>query len=373
MQCRQATAWETRVGNAAYRSAVGTEWPATVTDRKKVGPSIVVFWFLVVSVANVVVADDAPRAADTPNAADTQNAADKAESMSVLESPDGVLVSQGDQPVLFYQRTTKSIAGKWPRAGYVHPLFDLDGNVITEDFPQDHRHHRGVFWAWHQVWIGQQRVGDPWVCKDFIWNVKQVKTARSLDAVTLTAQVDWETPLHTGPDGAMIPIVRETTKIIARAASQSHRVVDFEIRLLAGVDGVRIGGSDDVKGYGGFSPRIKLSQATRFRSLDGEVEPITTAVAAGDWLDISGEQFGVAILAHPANPGRPGRWILRRRNSMQNAVYPGRDPVPLSTTDTTVLRYRLVIHGGTLSADQIQSIRQEYVRGNHSTSLKPQE
>ncbi|SVB38186.1 uncharacterized protein METZ01_LOCUS191040, partial [marine metagenome] len=50
---------------------------------------------------------------------------------------DGVLVTEGDAKVLFYQRTTKSRDGKHARANYVHPLYDLNGNVLTEDFPAD--------------------------------------------------------------------------------------------------------------------------------------------------------------------------------------------------------------------------------------------
>jgi AcrR family transcriptional regulator len=37
---------------------------------------------------------------------------------------------------------------KFRRSCYIHPLYGLDGEVMTEDFPVDHRHHRGVFWAW---------------------------------------------------------------------------------------------------------------------------------------------------------------------------------------------------------------------------------
>ena len=48
----------------------------------------------------------------------------------------------------------KAKDGKLARANYVHPLLDLDGEPLTEDFPADHPHHRGVFWAWHQVRIG---------------------------------------------------------------------------------------------------------------------------------------------------------------------------------------------------------------------------
>src|ERR671921_135578 len=37
------------------------------------------------------------------------------------------------------------------RSGYVHPVWAPNGAVVTEDFPKDHWHHRGIFWAWPYV------------------------------------------------------------------------------------------------------------------------------------------------------------------------------------------------------------------------------
>ena len=41
------------------------------------------------------------------------------------------------------------------RACYIHPLWGLNGEVLTDDFPKDHYHHHGVFWAWPHVEIGR--------------------------------------------------------------------------------------------------------------------------------------------------------------------------------------------------------------------------
>src|SRR5689334_7263190 len=79
-----------------------------------------------------------------------------------VTTEDGVWVEEGGKRVLFYQRRPKSKDGKYARANYVHPLLDLDGEPITEDFPADHPHPRGIFWAWHQVTIDGKAVGDPW-------------------------------------------------------------------------------------------------------------------------------------------------------------------------------------------------------------------
>jgi hypothetical protein len=39
------------------------------------------------------------------------------------------------------------------RACFVHPVYGLDGEVLTESFPKDHYHHHGIFWSWPHVGI----------------------------------------------------------------------------------------------------------------------------------------------------------------------------------------------------------------------------
>lgn len=34
------------------------------------------------------------------------------------------------------------------RSGYIHPLFSPSGKLITEDFPGDHHHHKGIWMPW---------------------------------------------------------------------------------------------------------------------------------------------------------------------------------------------------------------------------------
>ena len=81
--------------------------------------------------------------------------------MRITKDPQGYWFTEGDTKVLFYQAERKALPdGQAARSNYFHPLYDLDGNVLTEDFPKDHIHHRGIFWAWHQVRInGTHRAG----------------------------------------------------------------------------------------------------------------------------------------------------------------------------------------------------------------------
>jgi len=272
----------------------------------------------------------------------------QAEPIVISKQPEGYLISEGKTPVLFYQQTVKSLNGKAPRANYVHPLYNLDGEVITEDFPPDHAHHRGIFWTWHQLRVAGKAIGDPWEAKDAVWDVTDVA---SLSTGAIEVEVDWKSPQWVDAEGKQKPIVQETTTIRVHPAEKDSRKIDFEIRLLAVEKDVSIGGSEDAKGYSGFSPRFKLPADARFRGEYGLVTPTSPPVAPSPFMDLvgsyqPGKPSGVAMLCHPSNPGYPQPWIIRAAKSMQNAVYPGREPVPVSNTTPTVLKYRLVVHRG---------------------------
>jgi hypothetical protein len=287
--------------------------------------------------------------------------------IKIFETDQGFSIAEGGKQILFYQRQHKSLDGKYTRANYIHPLYGLDGEILTEDFPADHPHHRGIFWAWHQVWLGDKKFGDSWAKQDFFWDVYDV------DVLTIDSQsralklhVYWKSPLLTDADGKQQPFVKETTAIRVHRAEGDIRKIDFQIELLALKDNMRFGGSEDAKGYGGFTTRILLPDGLAFTGTNGPVEPTNLSVEAGPWLDFSGnlgghgKTSGLAILCHKSSPGYPQRWILRRKGSAQNPVYPGREPVPLSREKPLFLRYRLIIHRGDVHDVNLDKLQAEY-------------
>ena len=72
---------------------------------------------------------------------------------STIKSGEGIEILENGKKVLFYQVRPKSVDGKYERAGFVHPLYSLNGKILTDDMPADHPYHRGIFWAWHQIII----------------------------------------------------------------------------------------------------------------------------------------------------------------------------------------------------------------------------
>ena len=286
--------------------------------------------------------------------------------MQIIQTDQGYAITEGEKKVLFYQQIPKSLQGKHTRSNYVHPLYGLDGEILTEDFPQDHPHHRGIFWAWHQLLIGEKKVGDGWSIIDFSMDVYDADILpMDPHSAALKVQVHWNSPLWTDENGRQKPFISETTIIRAHRAEGDIRKIDFEISLLALADNVRIGGAENEKAYGGFSTRIRLPEGTTFIGPTGPVEPIRTPIEDGPWMDFSANFHpdkisGLAILCHKSLPKYPQLWILRRKRSMQNPVYPGREPVLLSREKPITLRYRLITHRGPTNPEILNKLQAEY-------------
>lgn len=278
-------------------------------------------------------------------------AADQIRGMTSEKTEEGILIRESGLPVLHYQAKPKSVGGKFERSNYIHPLYDLGGVVITEDFPEDHLHQRGIFWTWHQVLEGERSLGDGWECRDIIWDVVSAETQPAAgNGVDLLTRVLWKSPEKTGPNGEMVPFVEENSRITVHPREQDSRKIDFSISLRSLSDNIRIGGSEDEKGYGGFSPRVVLPEDVSFRGINGDITPRVTAVSAGPAVDITGsyrnnEGGGIAVIQHPSNPGFIQGWILRAAKSMQNPAFPGSNPVPVPRAEPLTLKYRIILHG----------------------------
>jgi len=160
-------------------------------------------------------------------------------------------------------------------------------------------------------------------------------------------------------------IIKENTTITIHKSTEKYRFIDFDIHISALVDNLKLGGSDDPKGYGGFCLRLKLPDDILFVSTDSIVTPQETAVAAGPWMDFTGSfdgspmpKSGVVVFCdQPPTQNQP--WILRKEKSMQNVPYPGRTAISLSKEGWR-LKYRVVIHNG-LSKDELAELYRQYI------------
>lgn len=290
-----------------------------------------------------------------------------AQHFATIKTHEGIEISENGKKVLFYQQLPKSLDGKYARGGYVSPLYSLNEKVLTEDFPADHPYHHGIFWAWHQVILNDKSIADGWTYENLYWKPIKLKIENNGESITLHSEMFWQSVLK---NNKLTNIIKENTTITVRASSEKSRILDFDILLSALVDSLQLGGSDDAKGYGGFCLRLKLPEDITFFSGGDTVLPTETAVKAGPWMDFIGSfdgisfpKNGVAVFCKNPNQNNGQLWILRKKGSMQNIPYPGRTPVPLPRKGWR-LQYRVVVHNGEMSNDDLHKLYQKYIHSN---------
>jgi hypothetical protein len=287
-------------------------------------------------------------------------------SFTTAETEEKIVLLEDGNPVFVYQKKPKSLNGQYVCNNYIHPLFDLSGNVLTEEFPADHPYHRGVFWAWHQLYAGGRRLGDGWTNDSISQEVVSTGIEKGRYYARLKTDVLWRSIVSVYEK----PFIEEKTTITVHKLSDGIRRIDFEIKLQALADQLQIGGSPDQKGYGGFCVRMRLPDSLTFTSDKGPVTPQELQIKAGPWMDFSGrfgsgiEKSGITIICNPGMPGYPEPWILRQKGSMQNIVFPGQERIDVPKDKQVVLRYRLIIHKGDASSLNIEDFIKEYSKVN---------
>ena len=282
------------------------------------------------------------------------------------ESDQGIELFEKSEPVFFYQRKPKSLTGQYICSNYLHPVYGLNGEILTEEFPPDHPYHRGIFWTWHQLYADTVSLGDGWINEGISQEVINVRTEKSADKAQFFLDVVWKSSTFRVGE----PFLSEQTIITAYQQEKDVRKIDFEISLQPLVDGFQIGGSADPKGYGGLCARIKLPNDMIFTSEKGKVTPRELQIEAGPWMDFSGtftegaKVSGLAMLCHPDNPGFPQPWILRQKASMQNVVFPGQNLYSISKDKPLVLKYRILIHKGNSEKLDLPEMQLDYTKSD---------
>jgi hypothetical protein len=228
------------------------------------------------------------------------------------------------------------------RSDYIHPLYGLNGEVLTVDWPVDHPHHRGIYWAWPEVDYGTNRGDLHALQKVFARPTGKVRLQNGPVFAEVEAENLWQWEDRE-------PIVREQVIIRTYRATAQGRVVDLAFRFVALKDGITLARRGTDK-YGGLSLRM-ATPASQAISVHTD---LSNAVPRRAWSDVSGvfggdhAASGLTVLQHQQNPYYPGDWEQHPELSWCQPTFPAAGTrYVLRRDQPLVLRYRLIIHSGT--------------------------
>lgn len=257
-------------------------------------------------------------------------------------------ITDGGKPVLAYNYGT--IVGenvpekdhRRERACYIHPVWGIDGEVITDDFPRDHFHHHGIFWAWPHVGASDGQY-NTWMYGD----IKQ-RFVRWLYQGTgpVAAVVGVENGWFVGERQVM------TERIWVRVyqCGDGERSIDIDMYFVPNEE-LTLQGADG-KSYGGLTMRFGV------RNRGDVTITVPDGPTSGDlketplaWADLTAafegasDRSGGAVFVHPAHPDYPPTWLTRHYGPLC-VGWPGVKARTFEPGKPFRLPYRLWLHRG---------------------------
>jgi hypothetical protein len=284
------------------------------------------------------------------------------------DSPASLRITERKKPVLVYNHgviTDTKVPlkdGRGSRACYIHPLWGLNGEVLTDDFPKDHYHHHGVFWAWPHVEIGTGKDAenhDLWMYK----NIAQKFVGwLNRDAGPLAGVLGVENGWFVGDRKVMI----ERVWIEVAKATSTERAVDLDFTWIPVDRPITLRGAEG-KSYGGLTIRFAVK-----REKDSTIT-VPAGSASKDlpetplpWADLTDtfagqkQPSGAAIFIPRDHPNYPPTWLTRHYGPLC-VGWPGVNGQTFEPGKPIHLRYRIWIHSGAVGGPALKSAYEAYL------------
>jgi len=295
----------------------------------------------------------------------------------VTAKRDGALVrlAVGGKPVADYQTTPskppEGVAAHYAHGAYLHPVFTPAGRLVTGDYPPDHKHQRGIFFAWTKTKFEGRE-------PDF-WNMG--KGDNKITAATEFAGLErtWSGPVHggfvsrhrfedrLGPEPKAMLNEEWTVTAYAVAASGGRAwLMDFvSTQQCAGTSPVKLPkyyyGGLGVRGAAAWDP----VEAVTFLTSNGDDRKQGDASKA-NWVHMGGQlagaPAGVAVLIHPDNFRAPQPLRLNPKNPQLCVAPSAEGDWEITPGKPYVSRYRFVLADGPADKAELERLWRDYAR-----------
>jgi hypothetical protein len=252
------------------------------------------------------------------------------------------------------------------RGGYLHPVRTLSGKIVTDDYPANHVHHHGVWWAWTNTEFDGRK-------PDF-WNMGDGKGRVEFVALDQS----WGGPVHGG--------FRARHRFVDLTAAPPVTALDemWEVRVYAPPAGeARYWYFDLVSEqqcatghalklpeyrYGGVGVRGNWAwngaDQALFLTSEGETDRVKGHATRARWCDlgglIDGTRAGIAVLGHPDNFRAPQPMRLHPTEPFFNFAPQQAGDMELKPGVKYVSRYRFVVHDGPPDRGELDRLWNDY-------------
>jgi hypothetical protein len=283
-----------------------------------------------------------------------------------------VRLSEAGKPVLDYNHgiiTDPSVPENDPRrscGSYIHPVWGLSGEILTDAFPADHYHHQGLFWRWKDIEVEGAHYKHWENTNIHTRFVRWLHRETGPVAAVLGVENGWFTDAG---EGAGKKVMVERVWVTAFRAEEDSRSLDLQLTIIPADQPVTLTGADG-KSYGGLTLRFDAWPRTDVvvRAPGHTVcdEGRKDLVANGDlantplpWADLStkfpgaDQRNGAAIFIPRNHPDYPPSWLTRCYGPLC-VGWPGVEPKTLEPGKPVRLLYRIWIHRTEVEHDRLE-------------------
>ena len=260
------------------------------------------------------------------------------------------------------------------RGCYLHPVWGMHGEIISDDFPRDHYHHHGIFWTWPYVKVEEQTY-DLWMSSDI--QQRFVKWL-SREAGPVAAVMGVENGWFVGDK----QVATERVWVRTYRSEPDCRAFDITLYIAAADEPVTLQGRQ-MKSYGGLTFRYDVSPRK-----DATVRVPGTVLGHGSpaqsgnpdllntplpWADLTTQipgaprRSGAAVFIHPRHPDYPPTWLTRTYGVLC-VGWPGIESHTIKPGKPIRLDYRIWVHGEELDPDQLDRRYQTYCQSRRTES-----
>lgn len=274
------------------------------------------------------------------------------------------------KPVLVYNHgviTNESVPkndARRNRSCFVHPVYGLHGEVLTDSFPKDHYHHHGIFWAWSHILIDGQEY-DLWVNNKIQQRfVRWICRESGPVAAVLAVENGW----FAGDRKVMI----ERVWLRAYRSAEGARSLDVTLVLIPLDKPITLRGAEG-KSYGGINLRFAPRKDTVITVPSGRTKEDLPDTRLA-WADLTAQfagapgPSGAAIFVDPKHPDFPPPWLTRHYGILC-CGYPGVKGKTFAPGEPVRLNYRVWIHQSAVELADLQAAFEAFGLGTHAVAI----
>jgi predicted dehydrogenase len=283
--------------------------------------------------------------------------------IKITQEPDKINVLVNDKPFASYR------FGAGLDKPILLPIYSPSGFMITRGWPvlqiegetQDHPHHKGLWFAYRKV-----NDEDFWLEPASEAHIEHIKTTNAQtteNSAIISTVARW-----IDKDGGEL---LEEKRDMTFTANANEHIIDFDITLTALDKDVVF--ADHKDGLFAIQLADWLRETTgtaKYISSNGDDTTEKIWGKQTDWVRVQAEQnnhtIGVAVFCHPSSFGFPpywhvrsyglvaanplGKFIFETTRGVENAKQRN---LTLSPNQSCFFKFRLIIHEGPMSADDI--------------------